>query len=1079
MVWRRILIILLACFAATVHAQQLPDLFPVKRGGLWGFIDRSGQVVIQPKYDLVEPFGSNRFAKAKKGEKVLVIDRLGASLDGLEFEDLEVIDDSTLAVSVNKKWGAATMDGTPLFEPRFQRVKGADSPDFFRVQYAGRWGMVNRAGKELVPAQFDSVGYNGVIFVPKKDSLYGIYTLAGVRISQPEYWDVTASGNIVFYRSRNMLWGAMGPSGEPFLDSDWEDFRPMLPYFIELKRENSSALYHIPGSSVIMDSTSSGYAFLWPNISAGYIRVRVNDELSIADSTGIVLFSGRYDEIIYTGGFFYVRSGSRWGLVDRNGAEIVKPQYTAINSFADNVAEVGKSGSWGVINTKGRLIIPAEYDEITIAALTANCRRGKRITLYELDESGNVVSMEDYTNVRTIKVTERDESLGKKGRTVTTGSNPDLDRPNRWFYSEYEKKWGLRDSLDSIVIKPRFSDVTFYPDLGVSRVEVTLQQPGTVIIGGGYLRFTRLYGLIDNETYRYVLPLSYLMMDMKQVADGNTGYIRLLSGNGKFAVGYTDGRVIPGYSYIGYPSGGYTRFLKEGNLHVKPVNSVRAIVSRDAYAQDIGARFSPAVTMRYSPSNTYYIHSDIGRWGYLDSAGREIIPATYDFAVDFDGDRAITVLNKKWGVINPQGDAMVKHAYSAISYAPGTQKRFYQLTLDSARSGFVHYQGKRIVQPKYMHLGDFHEGFASIKTGRFYNFTDLNGRTLNDKQYRAVRPFSEGLAAVRVGGFWYYIDTEGKEVIKTRYSRVGDFHHGLAWFYRNGKYGFINTKGKVAIPPRYAKAKDFNEYGLCVVKKKKKYGLINTEGKEVTLMRFGSIGPYSEGLAVARLFGAFVFLDTAGNIVETVRGYSRISSFKDGAALVIRHGHYGFINPEGKTLIKTNQPPCTDFENDVCIRGYKGKQGIMNKNGDLLVVNGLNVIGKFESGFALVKNQGGETYSFLDRNGKKRFGPYESAFPFEQGVARVQENGKWGLIDTNGLFIVMPVYDGMNSLSDEYIVTRQNGVYGLATRDGNILAKPEYSIIRFDSSRQVFQLEKENSLGYLRPDGSWMWTMQE
>jgi hypothetical protein len=288
----------------------------------------------------------------------------------------------------------------------------------------------------------------------------------------------------------------------------------------------------------------------------------------------------------------------------------------------------------------------------------------------------------------------------------------------------------------------------------------------------------------------------------------------------------------------------------------------------------------------------------------------------------------------------------------------------------------------------------------------------------------------------------------------------------------------MNTEGRIVIPPKYEKTGDFNEYGLCIVRKNKKYGLIDKEGNEVCAIRYTSIAPYSEGMAIARLKGNFMFLDSTGNVIETVRGYNRVGSFHDSAALVLKNGQYGFIDRTGRQFIKPTHPICSDFSEGVCIRGYRGQQGIMDKSGNLLVKKGLTVIGDFKEGLALIA-MGQADYYFINRKGKILYGPYEKAYPFQQGVARVQAGGKWGLIDTNGLYVVSPVYDGMNALSGDYLVTRQNGVYGLATLDGKIIASPEYAIIKYDGNRKLFRLEMENSVGYLRADGTWLWPMQE
>jgi len=37
--------------------------------------------------------------------------------------------------------------------------------------------------------------------------------------------------------------------------------------------------------------------------------------------------------------------------------------------------------------------------------------------------------------------------------------------------------------------------------------------------------------------------------------------------------------------------------------------------------------------------------------------------------------------------------------------------------------------------------------------------------------------------------------------------------------------------------------------------------------------------------------------------------------------------------------------------------------------------------------------------------------------PFKNGYARVEENGKWGLINKKGEWILKPVYDNLKSFS--------------------------------------------------------------
>lgn len=74
----------------------------------------------------------------------------------------------------------------------------------------------------------------------------------------------------------------------------------------------------------------------------------------------------------------YPYQDGKWGVVDSNGKEIIKPLYTEIHLAADNLFtfnEGGKNvradeynattegGKWGVIDNMGNVVIPCQYDE--------------------------------------------------------------------------------------------------------------------------------------------------------------------------------------------------------------------------------------------------------------------------------------------------------------------------------------------------------------------------------------------------------------------------------------------------------------------------------------------------------------------------------------------------------------------------------------------------------------------------------------------------------------------------------------------------------------------------------------------
>ncbi len=65
------------------------------------------------------------------------------------------------------------------------------------------------------------------------------------------------------------------------------------------------------------------------------------------------------------GGLSLVQIGSKWGVVDGQGNQIVPPTYEfAIGFFENGLAAVKSDGRWGFIDEEGREVIPIRYDDV-------------------------------------------------------------------------------------------------------------------------------------------------------------------------------------------------------------------------------------------------------------------------------------------------------------------------------------------------------------------------------------------------------------------------------------------------------------------------------------------------------------------------------------------------------------------------------------------------------------------------------------------------------------------------------------------------------------------------------------------
>ncbi|MBY0480827.1 MAG: WG repeat-containing protein [Chitinophagaceae bacterium] len=128
-----------------------------------------------------------------------------------------------------------------------------------------------------------------------------------------------------------------------------------------------------------------------------------------------------------------------------------------------------------------------------------------------------------------------------------------------------------------------------------------------------------------------------------------------------------------------------------------------------------------------------------------------------------------------------------------------------------------------------------------------------------------------------------------------------------------------------------------------------RYGFIDTSGNEIIAANYLFANDFSEGLALVETISfQNYFIDKTGQQVINLHGYDRAYSFCQGLACVVKGTKYGFIDKTGKLAIPLS------FD---------------------------HVFGRFE-------------YQFNDA-----------------GNIAAAVNQKYGIIDTNGRFIIQPDYD--------------------------------------------------------------------
>ena len=218
---------------------------------------------------------------------------------------------------------------------------------------------------------------------------------------------------------------------------------------------------------------------------------------------------------------------------------------------------------------------------------------------------------------------------------------------------------------------------------------------------------------------------------------------------------------------------------------------------------------------------------------------------------------------------------------------------------------------------------------------------------------------------------------------------------------RPKKYNYINTKGQKLLKENYYFAEDFND-GLAKVGNeqeegsywKTKLGYIDTEGDEIIPLRYNELSNFSDGLATAKIGKGFGYINKKGEMQITFQDKFTGNDFNNGLALASEPHNEYYIDKNGNIKIKLIDNP--DYYND---------------------------------------------YS-----------------DFSEGLASIRKNQKIGFINTKGIFVIAPNFEGVSKFNNGYaLVLKQENKKENSLKIGFIdKSGKEITFIKYDNIIQEF-----------------------
>lgn len=282
------------------------DLRIAYRDGFYGYIDRSGSWVIEP-----------RFTEASGWED-------GAAKVRLPNGDLAFIDS----------------DGKYLMHPRpFHRL-GELSEGLAVFESDG--------------GKYDTYGFlKNVGFI----DVTGQVVITPHFVAAYDFSEGVAAASVEFFKC-----GYIDKQGhfvlEPVFESGYQLCGPFSEGLAHVEKGGKFGYIDHTGSFVIQPAYDYAYDF-----SEGYAVVGIGSRYLFVDKRGAALGTSSYAFArAFSGGLAPVVLKEKWGFIDKSGSLAIPTEYEEVGDFSDGLAWVRINGKYGYINTHGELVIQPKYD---------------------------------------------------------------------------------------------------------------------------------------------------------------------------------------------------------------------------------------------------------------------------------------------------------------------------------------------------------------------------------------------------------------------------------------------------------------------------------------------------------------------------------------------------------------------------------------------------------------------------------------------------------------------------------------------------------------------------------------------
>lgn len=608
-------------------------------------------------------------------------------------------------------YGFEDMDGKLIIQPTFTNVFGFRNGKCI-VEINEKYGVIDHKGKFVVPMHNYEFSWftefkNGYAVI-ENDNKYGVFTQDGRMVVNPKY-------NYVYFIRNQILYDMQIDVGDTLNENDLQSglFRFWNEKgLVGILDSNGNEL--LPAEYNDISDFEYGAAQLTKGKKLGIFSDKGKVVLpAVCDDLGDFRFDWYYE-------FIYTVNGKK-GLATRS--EMITPAiYEDVQTTSLKNILVKKNGKWGVVNQKGKIVLDFKF------SMLLNWT-GEKL-FYGLNDKYGVMDL----TTQGILLTPVLEDIW-------------VDRmyENKNVFASYKGKYGMIDSTGKIII-PFIYDDWFWDgryllwftkgkkahlyavEQNYSRVSIGehMQKTGRVVemekSTPDQVGLVNTFGdiLLDPvyEIEKYEMLGYFVYKDKK----GNCGVINSHGENLKSFSHYTSIIPTPTEAYFFVQGKNRKQGICDLNGKIIIDTAYWAVAEYDPEEKCAWVAFkAPPVKQQYESSAEY--HLEKVKFGLVDSTGKVLLSALYDFPAGVYDGKTVVSKDNKWGVVTKTGKIILPFDYNYIYWEDEIL-----VVNKNGKYGISNSNGKPITEPVYEHIGEFTNGFARVDIGDEQGIIDTKGQ---------------------------------------------------------------------------------------------------------------------------------------------------------------------------------------------------------------------------------------------------------------------------------------------------------------------------------------------------------------